>query len=131
MILYYSGLKVNLRSSLLSNVPGHRIMIQGEKGNFTKYGNDIQEGLLMKGELPSGKNWGKEDGSKWAIITFENESYSYPTLPGNYMAFFDNLYEAITENAELFVKPEEARDVIKIIKLAQQSQAEQRIVDVV
>ncbi len=131
LILYYESLKVNLKSSLLSNVPGHRFIIQGEKGNCTKFGDDVQENLLMKGELPSGKNWGKEDGSQWAAISLENESYSYPSLSGNYMALFDNLYDALTKSAELLVKPEEARNVIKIIKLGQQSQHERRIIDVI
>jgi scyllo-inositol 2-dehydrogenase (NADP+) len=131
LILYYDVLKVNLKSSLFSNIPGHRFVIQGEKGNCTKFGDDVQESLLMKGDLPSGKNWGKEDGNQWASITLENENYSYPSLPGNYMIFFDNLYEAITEKTELLVKAEEAKNVIKIIKLAQQSHKERRIIDVI
>ncbi len=131
LILYYKSLKVNLKSSLLSNVPGPRFVIQGGKGNCTKFGNDVQEDLLMKGELPSGKNWGKEDGSQWASITLENENYSYPSLPGDYMAFFNNLYDAITKNVELLVKPEGAGNVIKIIKMAWQSQIERRVIDVI
>jgi len=130
LLLYYKGLKVSLRSSLLANVAGHRFIIQGENANCTKFGDDSQEDLLMKGELPTGKNWGKEEGGIWANIQSEGESYSYPSLPGNYMVFFDNLYAAIVENAELLVKPKEARDVIKIIKMAQLSFKEKGIVKV-
>jgi len=40
------------------------------------------------------------------------------TIPGNYHAFYDNLYEAIREGKELAVKPEEALNVIRIIEAA-------------
>jgi scyllo-inositol 2-dehydrogenase (NADP+) len=130
LILYYHGLKVNLKASLLANDPGHRFVIQGEKGNCTKFGDDVQEKQLMNGELPVGKNWGKEEGRMWATITFDGGSYSHPSLPGDYMQFFDNLHLAITEDAELLVKPEEARNVIKVIKLAMQSQQEQRVIKI-
>lgn len=130
LILYYEDLKVNLKSSLLANVPGPQFVIQGEKGNCTKYGSDIQEERLMKGELPTSKNWGKVEEDIGAVVVTENNNYSYPSLPGNYMVFFNNLYDAITNNTELLVKPEEAREVIKIIKIALQSQKERRIIDI-
>ena len=47
------------------------------------------------------------------------------------MEYFDNLYSVIRCNSDLIVKPEEARDVIKIIEIAQQSQQQRRIIDVV
>ena len=131
LILYYNTLKVNLRSSLLANDPGHRFIVQGDKACCIKFGIDSQEALLQKGQMPEGKNWGKEDGSIWATIQSETENYSYPSVTGSYMEYFDNLYSVIRCNSDLIVKPEEARDVIKIIEIAQQSQQQRRIIDVV
>lgn len=131
LLLYYEDLKVCLKSSLFANVPGHRFMIQGEKGNLTKNGNDRQEECLMKGEVPLGEDWGKEDDINRALITTENDNCLYPSLSGNYMIFFNNLYDAISKNVPLLVNPEEARDVIKIIKIAMQSHAERRVIDII
>ena len=45
---------------------------------------------------------------------------------GDYRKFYENVYQVISGNEELLVKPEEARDVIKIIELAVQSNSEKR-----
>ena len=47
---------------------------------------------------------------------------------GDYREYFVNLREAIRGNAPLAVKPEEARNVIRVIELAFQSSNEQRTV---
>lgn len=49
-----------------------------------------------------------------------------PTVTGNYGLFYDNLYHAIVEGAELAVKPEQAVDVLRIIEAALQSGEEKR-----
>jgi predicted dehydrogenase len=43
------------------------------------------------------------------------------TDPGNYMGFYDNVYDVITKGAEQAVRPEEASNVIRIIELAFES----------
>ena len=40
------------------------------------------------------------------------------TVPGTYMDFFQNVYDVIVKGDKQAVKPEEARNVIKIIELA-------------
>lgn len=129
LLLFYDNFKVTLKSSLLANDQGHRFMIQGDKAAFTKYGNDPQEEQLSSGEALSSKNWGKEDKSTWGLIHSATESYSYKSLDGSYMDFFENLHAAITKGGELLVKPEEAMQVIKIIELANQSFKEKRVID--
>ena len=43
---------------------------------------------------------------------------------GNYVGFYENVYKAIIGEAELEVKPEQARNVIRVIELAMQSHKE-------
>ena len=38
------------------------------------------------------------------------------TIPGNYLKFYQNVHEVIRGGKELEVKPEQARDVIKLIE---------------
>jgi len=54
----------------------------------------------------------------------------YPTLSGCYPEYYKNVYCAITGQEELVVKPEQARDVIRLIEFAQQSTAERRMISV-
>jgi hypothetical protein len=43
------------------------------------------------------------------------------TIPGNYLLFYDQLFQAIRNGGELPVKPEESRDVIRLIELCYES----------
>jgi hypothetical protein len=43
------------------------------------------------------------------------------TIAGGYQAFYQNIVEAMAGRAGLEVRPEEARDTIRIIELALQS----------
>ena len=52
-----------------------------------------------------------------------------PTVVGNYGLFYDNLYHAITEGAELLVKPEQTVDVLRILEAALQSGEEKRKIE--
>ncbi len=54
----------------------------------------------------------------------------YKTVPGNYSAFYDNIFDAMTRGAALAVKPEEALQVIRIIEDAQKSNAQQKTIQV-
>jgi scyllo-inositol 2-dehydrogenase (NADP+) len=50
------------------------------------------------------------------------------TIPGNYNIFYDNLFNAIRNGTELFVKPEEAVEVLKILEACLKSNREKRTV---
>jgi hypothetical protein len=51
-------------------------------------------------------------------LSFEG---SIETIPGNYLLFYDQLFEAIRNGGALPVKPEESRDVIRLIELCYES----------
>lgn len=127
--LHYDSFKVILRSSMLARNEGFRFTAHGDKGTYIKYGNDNQESLLMKGQLPNQNNWGTEDEKYWGSITNSESTYKYPTLTGSYQELFENTYQAIVNKAELIIKPEEAMNVIKIIELANQSFAQKKIIN--
>lgn len=118
--LSYEGLHVIVKSSYLVREQGPRYILHGTEGSFVKYGIDPQEQALKEGKKPGGTNWGVEDKSTWGKInTTVNGLHvegNVETLPGNYLAFYQNVYEAIRESKELIVKPEQARDVIALIE---------------
>jgi predicted dehydrogenase len=104
---------------------GPRFIIHGAKGSFIKYGIDPQEEPLRNGILPEGGEWGIEAPDKWGLVTIDFEDLNFDgrieTEAGNYIGFYNNVYDVIINNAEMAVKPKEARNVIRIIEQAFES----------
>lgn len=132
LTLYYQGMQVYLRSSYLVREPGPRYILHGTEGSYIKMGNDPQEEALKAGRLPNEKDWGKEPYQNWGILNTTIEGTPFrgrvETLPGNYTAYYDNIYAVLQKKSELIVKPEQAMQVIRIIELAYQSAKEGRII---
>jgi hypothetical protein len=51
-------------------------------------------------------------------------------LPGRYQDYYANIHAAITADAPLMVRPEQARAVIRLIEYAQKSTQTKRTLDV-
>lgn len=130
--LEYEIFSALLKCSYLVKNPGPRYTLHGEQGTFYKSGIDPQEELLKAGNLPIGKEWGTEPPEDWGIIFYEKHGEDVEelieTLPGNYNIFYNNVYDAIRNKAELFVKPEESLEVLKIIEACVISNREKRTV---
>ena len=133
LFLHYPEFKCQLRSSYLVKEPGPRFILHGTEGSFLMRGLDRQEADLKAGISPNSANWGEEPESSWGKIntTFQGEELlgTIKTIPGNYLAYYDNIYEAIRNNQPLQVTAEQARDVIRIIEAAYESSREGRVVN--
>ena len=125
LLLFYPNLKVSLNAGMLIKEQGPTYSIHGTKGSFIKYGDDPQEEKLKAGIKPKDlEDWGAEPKTSWGKLnTVESESV-IESARGDYRKFYSNIYRAITEKEELLVSPEQARDVIKVIELALQSNSE-------
>ena len=130
--LEYEKFSAILKCSYLVKNPGPRYSIYGEYGTFHKFGIDPQEEHLKTGKLPIGDDWGTEPELDWGILLYEKNGVDFKekieTLPGNYNLFYNNVYDAIRNGAELFVKPEEALEVLKILEACVVSNREKRTV---
>ena len=130
--LEYEGFSAILKCSYLVKNPGPRYSIYGEFGTFHKFGIDPQEELLKAGKLPLGERWGTEPESDWGTLLYEKNGVDFKekieTVPGNYSLFYDNVYDAIRNSAELKVKPEETVEVLKILEACVVSNREKRAV---
>ena len=125
LFLHYPGFKCMLRSSYLVREPGPSFMLHGTEGSFLAWGSDPQERDLKEGIIPGSPGWGADPEFSHARINtdFEGEHLEgdYPLLPGNYLEYYDNIYDAIRSSAPLLVTAEQARDVIRVIEAAYQS----------
>jgi predicted dehydrogenase len=125
IILYFKCLRVILTAGMLVRDPGPRYILHGILGSYIKYGIDPQEKDLREGRLPGSKNWGNESPDQWGMITIDYQDLnihgSVETEAGCYQEFYRNVYDVLTGKAEMAVKPLEARNVIRIIELAFES----------
>ena len=131
--LDYPEVKVTLKAGALVCEPSPRFVLYGTEGSYVKYGLDPQEDALKQGNLPSQPTWGAEAEQLRGTHTRCNGSVTrakYSTLAGRYPEYYNNVYRAITGQEELVVKPEQAREVIRLIELAEQSNAEKRMISV-
>jgi predicted dehydrogenase len=130
--LYYPNIKVTLKGCYLAREAGARYMLNGTLGSYVKYGLDPQEDDLKNGISLLNANWGKEPEEKWGLLNTDIDTLHFygkiETKPGNYMAYYNNIYNAITQNEPLQVKAEEALNVIKIINSAISSSTEKMLV---
>ena len=123
--LEYQGMRAIVKSSYLVREPGPRYMVHGDRGSFLKYGLDPQEDDLKAGKIPGADGWGEENVEWWGQLHTERNGQvvreRVRTIPGNYLAFYDNLYAAIRKGGALAVKPEQSMRVIEVIEAASRS----------
>jgi len=123
--LDYDFTKIILKSGMLVREPGPRYAIHGRLGSFIKYGEDPQEVLLRKGILPTAADWGREAENIYGLLHTEINGKiiyeKYPSLPGNYGGFYDDLHNSIVNKEPLKVKPEHGYNTIRMVELATES----------
>lgn len=132
--LEYDGFFVIVKSSYLVREQGPRFILHGTEGSFIKSGIDPQEQALKDRKIPGSEGWGSESREWWGKLntTLEGKHFEGPfeTVPGNYLAFYDNVYQAIVHGEPLTVRPEEAREVIRLIETCKESHQNRRAVKI-
>ncbi|MBT3385436.1 MAG: Gfo/Idh/MocA family oxidoreductase [Prolixibacteraceae bacterium] len=130
--LEYKRFSAILKCSYLVKNPGPRYSIHGEFGSFLKWGIDPQEEMLKAGNLPESDDWGKDERELWGEIVYEKDGLNFngniETIPGNYSAFYVNVFDAIRNKAELVVKPEESVEVLKILEACVESNRDKKTI---
>jgi len=134
VILHYPGIKVSLKAGMLVREPLPRFILLGNNGSFVKYGLDVQEEALKAGYSSATKsNWGIEPPEIWGTINTEINGQHFvgkiESEKGDYTAFYENVYNTIIGKEQLIVTPLQARNNIRIIELAIQSQQEKRTIN--
>ncbi|NJO01483.1 MAG: Gfo/Idh/MocA family oxidoreductase [Bacteroidia bacterium] len=118
--LFYPEREVALRGSYLAMEPRPRFLLQGVRGSFVKHGLDPQEDALKLGRKPQGADWGTEDPGIWGTIHRDEQGLiirgTVQSLPGDYRGLFADLYAAIREKEEPYVKPGQVGTGIRIIE---------------
>ncbi|GAB3937235.1 oxidoreductase [Larkinella terrae] len=127
--LFYADKRVILKSSMLTVDNSLRYIIHGTKGSFIKHGLDIQEETQRKNILPDTPDWGAEPESQYGTLTTTSGRFTFPSQPGNYHHFYNNLYRAIVGEIPQEVTPEQTLTVIRIIELAGESSKLKKVLE--
>lgn len=132
--LHYPTHTATLKSTMIAKIQGPTYLVHGTKGSFIKYGLDVQEANLDKGEIPNTTNWGREPESIWGTLHTECNGVEVQSIieseHGDYRDYFKNLRDAIWGKSNIAVSAEEGANVMKIIELAIQSNKERRTIEV-
>jgi predicted dehydrogenase len=131
--LFYPHHRVTLKSSYYVREPLPAYQIHGSLGSFIKHKTDVQEIDLQANKRPGGADWGVEPESQKGLLHTEKDGRIIkefvPSLKGNYGDYYDGIYNAIRNNADLPVSGEEGMNVIQVIEAAIKSNKEEKVIE--
>jgi scyllo-inositol 2-dehydrogenase (NADP+) len=132
MLLFYNQWRVRLKSGYFVREPVPAYQMHGKRGSFLKSRADVQEASLQRGVKPDVQGYGIEPEHEQGLLHTERGGAivreRIPTLPGNYWAYYEGLYKAITENMPVPVSAADGIRVMKIIEAGYLSHQENCVV---
>lgn len=135
LLFYKNDLRVRLKSSVFSKEAHNAYTVHGDKGSFLQERTDNQENELVAGAIPVyGKEWTQPLNGTDGILNFLNEESETERVlttseAGNYMDYYQKIYEHIVFGYAL---PSPGKEVIlnmKIIDASLKSAKEERKVE--
>lgn len=122
LILFYENeLRVRLKSSTMAKEKGWEYILHGDEGSFLQKRFDCQEEALVQGVQPSTKKWldaiVEPNGVLHTMTTQEKTIAQH----GNYMNFYEDLYNSMVYNQKNPVIAQEAILTMKLIDKALES----------
>lgn len=136
ILLYYKNdLRVRLKSSVFSKEAHYAYILHGSKGSFLQERTDDQENELVSGAIPIlNKDWAKPLTQTDGILNYlkdnsESERILTSSEPGNYMNYYQEIYEHIVFGNPLPSPAEEIIQNMKIIEAALESSKEGKVID--
>jgi len=133
VLCYYDACRVRIKGSyqVREALPGY--VLHGSKGSFIKPKTDVQEAQLQAGKSPSDEDYGIEPESEKGLLHTVVDGAIIreylPSLRGNYLDFYEGMYQAIRNNTPLPVTAQDGKKVIQIIEAAFKSNKEKRVIE--
>ena len=128
-LTHSSGARSHLTMTVLSAQPGPRFHVMGTRAAYLKFGPDVQEEALKRGERPDRPGWGEEPSERWGTIGTGDDVRRVETVPGSYQDFYTSVATALRKNSAPPVDPNDAVRTLEIIEAAQRAAAERQYVE--
>ncbi len=135
IVMDYKGLKVTLKAGTLVRGELPKYVLLGDMGSYIKYGMDVQAADLAGGITPTVKqSWGKEPEELYGTINTTinglNIAGKVESEIGNYREYYINIYRSIRQKETAAVSPADARNVIRLLELANESSKNKHTMEV-
>ncbi|MEO6454909.1 MAG: Gfo/Idh/MocA family oxidoreductase [Ginsengibacter sp.] len=134
ILLFYPAKTVRLKSGYIIKEAVPSFVLHGFNGSFLKPRADVQEDILQAGAMPGSPDWGTAPEGAKGILNVNHNGETVrefvPSLQGNYMEYYDGIYEAIVNNGPPPISAEDGLKVMKIIEAAQESDKHKMIIEI-
>jgi predicted dehydrogenase len=128
ILLRYADKRVHVRGGYFYKQQLPEFSLFGKRGSFTKSRADVQEPQLDRGMKPDDPEYGKEPDSKAGRLVTDTVDEAIVSPRGNYAAFYDGMYESITNDWPEPVTADDGVRVMQIIDAAWQSHNDGRLI---
>ena len=130
LLLGYGDKEVVLHATALAALEPPRFSVHGTRGSYVKTGLDTQEDQLKAGLRPGDAAFGKNPPGLLREVDGDHDlRQEFATRDGAYADYYRSLAASIVDKKPFPVSAQDAVDVMTIIELAMQSDAEGRRVD--
>ncbi len=134
LLFYKNDLRVRLKSSVFTKEDHYAYKMHGEKGTFLQERTDNQEAELVAGAIPDyGKEWMRPLKEADGILNCLNENSETERIftsseAGNYMDYYQQVYEHIVFGYPLPSPGKEVIQNMKIIDASLESAKEEKVI---
>jgi len=118
---YGEGRTFSVEVNYLRAAERPRWYVLGDKGGLVKYGLDPQESALIAGDITGATEPAEHKARVWVQEGNDLVSHTIESVHGDWRDYYRNIAGVLLRGEELFVKPEQARDVIWVIEACLQS----------
>ena len=129
ILLYYPEMRVRLKAGYYFKVPVPAFQLHGKLGSFIKTRSDRQEADLDAGRKPEGDSWGQESPNDFGVIQVDGGNPErVPSEKGNFMAFYENVFQTLRGNETPAVGVQEGINSMRVIDAAIESSREKKVI---
>lgn len=121
IIKFENDMRYQIEISNLSMAEKPRWYVVGDEGGLIKYGLDPQEGPMREGDIDSAEEDPANYAKVWTAAGGERRELVVESVRGSWKSYYKNIADVLNDGAELVVKPEEMRNVMKVYDAAMES----------
>lgn len=130
VILYYERLRVRLKGGYFYKELVPSFQLFGTEGSFLKARADKQELDLIAGVPLTDPDWGTEPKAYFGLLHTNQERIEVPSATGNYLHFFENVYQTLIGKEQAIVDVEAGIRCMQVIDAVFESHTKQQVITI-